>query len=187
MKLRKKFVREYRIWKAMRARCNASCYDGTTYRAKGIQCCKRWQSFALFLEDMGLCPEGFSIDRIDNNGNYEPTNCRWADSKTQSSNRGNFTPMFEYKGEKHILKDWARILQVNYSTLRKRVLVMNMSLEDAINYVDERDKPILWEGTLYSRKELCEKYNIPLINFYDRTHKGWPLERILTTPVHYKI
>lgn len=187
MKLRKKYSREYRIWKAMRARCNSACYDGTTYRAKGIKCCKEWQSFAKFLEDMGPCPVGCSIDRIDNDGDYTASNCRWADNKTQAGNRGSFTPMYEYKGQSHILKDWARLLHVNYSTLRKRVLTMKMSLEEAINYVDPRDAPILWQGKYYTRQDLCAKYNIPLINFYDRCHKKWPLERILTTPVKHKI
>lgn len=187
MKLRKKYSKEYRIWKAMRSRCNAPCFDKSTYRIKNIKCCKRWNSFANFIEDMGQCPEGYSLDRIDNNKDYEPVNCRWADSKTQASNRGDFTPLIEYKGEKHILKEWCRLLNKNYSTMRKRMYKMNMSFEDALVYVDPRDKLIFWEGQYYNRQELCDKYNIPLQNFYDRTHKGWTLDKILKTPVIHKI
>lgn len=187
MKLRNRYKREYRIWKAMRSRCNAPCFDNSTYRMKKIKCCKRWNSFANFVEDMGECPEGYSIDRIDNNGNYEPSNCRWADRKTQCSNRGDFTPLIEYKGEKHILKDWCRILNKNYSTMYSRIHVLNMSFENALNYVDPRDKLLYWEGEYYTKKELSEKYNIPLPNFYDRRHKGWSLQKILLTPVIHKI
>lgn len=187
MKIKKQYPREYRIWKAMRSRCNAPCYDNSTYRMKNIKCCRRWNSFANFIEDMGPCPEGYSIDRINNSGNYEPENCRWADNKIQASNRGEFTPLIEYKGQKHILKEWCRILNKNYSTMRKRMYSMNMSFEDALVYVDPRDKLLLWEGKYYTRKELCDLYNIPLQNFYDRSHKGWPLEKILNTPVVHKI
>lgn len=187
MKLKDKFKREYRIWKDLRARCNCHCFDNTKYRMNKIKCCNRWNSFANFIEDMGKCPEGYSIDRINNNGNYEPSNCRWANQKTQCSNRGDFTPLIEYKGEKHILKDWCRILNKNYHTMYDRIHRLNMSFENALNYIDPRDKLLLWEGKYYTKKELSEKYNIPLSNFYDRKHKGWSLEKILSTPVIHKI
>ena len=183
MKLKNKYPREYRIWKALRARCNAPCHKNSTYQKKGIKCCRRWQSFEHFLTDMGTCPEGYSIDRIDNDKGYEPDNCRWADKMIQANNRGKFTPIYSYKGENHTLKEWSRILNINYSTLRKRILEMGMSFTSAIVYIDPRDELIWWNGKEYTRKELCAMYNIPLVNFYDRKHKGWPLEKILTTPV----
>lgn len=185
MKLRKQYVREYRIWKAMRSRCNAPCFKDSTYQKKGLKCCRRWQSFEHFLSDMGPCPEGYSIDRIDNSKGYEVSNCRWADRETQAKNRGNFPPLFTYKGETHILKDWSKILNINYSTLRKRMFEMGMPFKDAVEYIDPRDALIWWEGKYYTRKELCSMYNIPIINFYDRTHKGWSLHKILTTPVKH--
>ena len=67
MKLKNIYKREYRIWKALRARCNSPCYCNSTYQKKGIKCCRRWKSFEHFISDMGKCPEGYSIDRIDNN------------------------------------------------------------------------------------------------------------------------
>lgn len=183
MKLKNKYTKEYRIWKAMRSRCNAPCYSNSTYQKKGIKCCRRWNSFEHFLSDMGPCPEGYSIDRIDNNGNYEPSNCRWASAEIQAKNRGNFTPVYYHKGEGHILKDWSKILGIKYVTLRKRIFEMGMSFENAISYIDPRDEKIWFNGKQYTRQELCDMYNLPIKNFYDRYHKGWPLVKILTTPV----
>jgi hypothetical protein len=187
MKLRSLYKREYRIWKALRSRCNAPCFDGTNYRKKGIKCCRRWQSFEHFLSDMGPCPPGYSIDRIDNNGNYCPENCRWANSNTQTNNRGDFNIKIAYKGETHTLKEWCDKLNLKYRTIYTRMKRHSLSFEEAIKYQDPRNAPIWYEGREYTRLELCKKYNIPLLNFYDRTHKGWPLEKILKTPVVHKI
>lgn len=79
----------YGSWCAMKNRCAGYLYSSLKrYTAQGVTCCKRWKSFASFLEDMGeRPPKKFTLDRINPFGNYEPGNCRWADASTQRLNR----------------------------------------------------------------------------------------------------
>lgn len=82
--------RTYETWKGMRERClRKKCKIYKYYGGRGIKICRRWNDFAKFLKDMGERPTGRSIDRINNNGNYEPGNCRWATPLQQSRNRRN--------------------------------------------------------------------------------------------------
>ena len=80
----------YRVWKNMVARCqNERSTSYPWYGARGIKVCERWLKFENFLADMGDRPSDRSIDRINNDGHYEPSNCRWATKKEQSANRRN--------------------------------------------------------------------------------------------------
>lgn len=78
----------YKSWAGMLTRCRNSKQRGYhNYGGRGITVCKRWLTFTNFLADMGERPLGTSLDRIDNDGNYEPNNCRWATTKEQSINK----------------------------------------------------------------------------------------------------
>jgi len=81
-------TRAYSVWSSMKSRCtNPKQENYRYYGARGITVCERWEEFSAFFEDMGHPPDGYSIDRIDPCGNYEPSNCRWADAITQANNK----------------------------------------------------------------------------------------------------
>lgn len=114
--------REYSAWLNMKNRCYLpSKPDYSRYGALGITVCDRWlSSFENFLSDMGICPEGYSIDRINFSGNYEPSNCRWADAKTQSNNRKNILQI-TYNGKTQSVSQWCDELNLKHRTIRARI------------------------------------------------------------------
>lgn len=105
----------------MRARClNPNNADYPDYGGRGVKVCERWNDFAAFVSDMGRRPDGFSIDRMDVNGDYEPSNCRWADAVTQASNKRN-SKIVEWNGERKTLSAWCRDLGVDRTKVRYRI------------------------------------------------------------------
>jgi hypothetical protein len=92
---------EYKTWVGMKHRCinpNSTSYEN--YGGRGIKVCDRWiNSFTLFLQDLGTKPDGMSLERIGNSGNYEPSNCCWATKTEQNYNRRQSRPSITgYKG-----------------------------------------------------------------------------------------
>lgn len=114
--------RVYRIWEHMRARCrNKNHKYFHRYGGRGIIVCSEWNAFESFLKDMGVPPsEKHSIDRINNNGNYEPNNCRWATSKEQNNNRAD-NRILKIKGETKTVSQWADYAGISQSTLHTRI------------------------------------------------------------------
>lgn len=124
---------EYNVWIGMKERCYNPLSTGYyKYGGRGITVCERWKnSFERFYEDMGIRPSDLhSIDRYPNNdGNYEPLNCRWATDKEQLRNtRRNV--WVEYRGERFVLTDLAKKLNIHYITLRYHL--RSKGVEDAI-------------------------------------------------------
>lgn len=117
------YCAEYNIWNHMNARCaNPNAREFPGYGGRGITVCERWRtSFFSFLSDVGPRPSTkHSIDRIDNNGNYEPANCRWATREEQANNkRTNRFVML--RGERMTIANCARLTGVPYDTLRERI------------------------------------------------------------------
>ena len=111
----------YQSWQDMRARCARSNHsEFKRYGGRGIRVCDRWQIFENFLADMGECPAGLTLDRKDNDGNYEPGNCRWATRREQSRNTRS-TRLYTLHGEKLCLRAWEERLGLGYGTLANRL------------------------------------------------------------------
>lgn len=112
----------YRSWSGLKERCtnlNIQRHDHD-YMGKGITYCERWEIFENFLEDMGVCPEGMSIDRKDNNGNYEPSNCRWATQGQQQNNKSN-NHYLNHDGVIKTCAEWDKIKGHRLSTVKQRI------------------------------------------------------------------
>lgn len=114
-------TREHYVWRSAKARCFSKNSQGfPDYGGRGITMCPEWaQSFEAFFRDMGKCPEGHSLDRINNDGNYEPGNCRWATPAQQIRNTRR-TVMITHNGKTMCLKDWATETGISYLTLSSR-------------------------------------------------------------------
>ena len=123
----------YSTWSSMIARCenphNASYKD---YGARGITVCQAWrESFEVFFADMGLKPEGLTLERKDNEGNYTPENCKWATTKEQNNNRRSSRSL-TYNGETMTFAQWAERTGIPLSTLCKRLNAYGFTVEQAL-------------------------------------------------------
>lgn len=114
-------TRTYFAWRSMRNRClsetNASWQH---YGGRGITFCERWQDYDAFFEDLGECPDGYSLERIDNNGNYEPSNCKWVTLREQLNNQRR-SRFIEFNGKRQTLSYWAEELGLSIDTLGHRL------------------------------------------------------------------
>lgn len=114
-------TREYRAWSAAKSRCTNSTHAmWPQYGGRGIRMCQRWMLFDNFIADMGNRPDGTSLDRINNDGNYEPGNCRWATRSQQQRNKRS-NPMVEYEGRQITVTELAERTGVRYRLLRDRI------------------------------------------------------------------
>lgn len=110
----------YRIWQAMMERClNPKHQSYVNYGARGITVCDRWLSFDNFFSDMGERPAGLQVDRINNDGNYEPSNCRWV-TPLQNSRNKRVNVSITIKGETRCVSEWAEITGLCDETIRYR-------------------------------------------------------------------
>jgi hypothetical protein len=122
----------YNIWRKMRERCNnPKRKDYPRYGGRGIKVDENWSDFRNFLSDVGVRPEGMQLDRIDNDGNYEPGNVRWVTPRQNANNKRNNVKI-DYRGETKTIAEWARHLGICPKTFRYR-LKNNWSLEDIFN------------------------------------------------------
>jgi hypothetical protein len=116
-------TKTHRIWGGMNRRCyDPGCKPYRYYGGRGITVCERWrESFAAFLEDMGECPPGLTLERIDNDGNYQPGNCRWATMLEQANNKRNIH-WLTHNGITRSVSAWAKATGLRRQAIEKRLL-----------------------------------------------------------------
>ena len=132
----------YGVWCGMKERCyNCNNKRYKCYGGRGIRVCDEWandfREFYEWAKNNGY-KKGLTIDRIDNNGNYEPNNCRWVTSKQQNRNYSK-NHNITYKGETKCIADWADYFGINRTTIAWRLKV-GKSLEEVFNKRDGRKK-----------------------------------------------
>ena len=129
--------RVYSIWESMKARCqNPHNKYYMNYGGRGIKVCNEWQKFEGFYEwaKVSGYKDTLTIDRIDSDGNYEPSNCRWSTRKEQANNTRR-NKYIEYDGQCKTISEWAETLGISYDTLRWRLRNWNIdkALTESLN------------------------------------------------------
>lgn len=125
----------YGVWCGIKARCynaNSAAYE--RYGGRNIQMCNEWRNSYIDFETWAIgngYTDGLSIDRIDVNGNYEPSNCRWVNATAQANNRRT-NRILNFNGEEHTLTEWAQMLNVSPKTLFSR-LYAGHSVEEILS------------------------------------------------------
>lgn len=125
----------YRMWISMIYRCENPKYFAYKYYGKrGITVCEEWHDFLVFKSWVdNTKPIGkYSLDRIDNNKSYCPSNCKWSSAKEQANNRRS-NVLIEYQGDSHTLRQWSEIIGFDYKTVHNRIHKLKWSFEKAIS------------------------------------------------------
>lgn len=131
----------YKSWSEMKRRCNHP--EKATGHYENITYCDRWEKFDNFFEDMGIRPKGTSLDRIDNLGNYEPGNCRWADDFMQENNRTN-NVFYNIDGERMTLTQIARKYNISRSNLANKIYLLKWDIKTAVSYLLKKKEVVTY-------------------------------------------
>ena len=137
----------YKRWKNIRRKCNnPTDHEYNYYGGRGIKVCPEWdnlengfENFKTWAESNGYA-KGLTIDRINNNGDYEPSNCRWTNMKTQGRNR-RITRKVEYNGNLITIKELSELYNIDYYLLYDRIIKYNITVEDAIQNLLVNGRP----------------------------------------------
>lgn len=143
----------YKTWKRMINRCrNINSPDYKDYGDRGIKVCDKWLNFENFLKDMGEKPVHKSIDRIDNNKDYKPDNCRWSNTVEQARNKRN-NHYITYNNITKCLSEWSEITGIKQSTIRMRLSNYKYTIAEALGFQRKRRKYVACSKTKKGRKE----------------------------------
>lgn len=168
------------------------------YGGRGIKVCRRWLRLRNFITDMGVRPEGMSLERVDNNNGYNPRNCRWASHKDQSNNKRT-CKYLTYRGRRQTISQWAEELNISRRTLDSRIR-HGWSIRDAItkkphhappkepcSVCGQRIKAHKPKGTMcgncisnYSIEEQARRHHLSPTTVRSRLRRGWTFVRALS-------
>jgi hypothetical protein len=175
------------IWKGMRNRCsNPNEVNYHRYGGRGIKVSKEWSNAVAFIRDMWPRPSpAHSIDRIDVNGNYEKSNCRWATNKEQNRNKRN-TRYVIFKGKKICMSELAEGYGQDASRIINRIKNLGWTPDQAVG-IEKRVNPLTTEltfdGVTLPFKEMAAKYGKSVVCLHKRLESGMPLSEALTRPI----
>lgn len=181
--MKSRYKPEYTAWVGMRSRCNDKNNPRYhRYGARGIKVCGKWDYFESFLADVGKRPtKHHSIDRIDNDGNYEPSNVRWATNKEQMRNFS-LNVNVEINGIIKCMKDWAEEFGISYSTVSdRRRRGMNV-IEALTKSVNQNEKLIECRGKTLSIAGWAKEVGLTPKAISARIIRGWSYENAIFTP-----
>ena len=177
----------YASWKAMKERCYRTYHPAYRhYGGRGITVCDKWKdSFEAFFADMGERPVGKTLDRIDNNGIYEPGNCRWATGIQQHNNKSSNHNM-SHSGIISSMSEWSRIIGMRAGTLSER-LRRGMSVKKALTKPLRPKCLITFKGKTQSMADWVRETGLNQSTIWRRIniHK-WSVEKALSTPIDVK-
>lgn len=172
----------YVTWTMMKQRCeNPNAIGYANYGGRGIVVCERWHDFEFFVEDVGTPPsKNHTLDRIDIDGNYEPSNVRWATHKEQMRNKRN-NRVIEYRGEKKTVTEWGEILCIPRETIFAR-LKMGWELDKIFT---TKPRPVVryieYNGESLTVKEWSDKIGISINRINNRIYAGWAIDKVLSS------
>ena len=174
-------TRIYNIWRQMKSRCySPNCKRHKFYYDKGIIVCNEWKNDFVTFYNWAIengYKENLTLDRIDNDGNYEPNNCRWATITEQNNNQSNNIKI-RYNNKTYSVKEFSNEYKIKRDTLCYR-LKKGWSIKKIINTPIQSKKSIFFKGDYYTAKELAEKYSIKVGTLQTRISRNWTIEEAL--------
>ncbi|MEX0314726.1 MAG: hypothetical protein AB3N18_11155 [Allomuricauda sp.] len=176
------------VWSSMKQRCQSQTDLGyVNYGGRGIKVCAEWIEFKPFY-DWAIkngYREGLTLDRINNNGHYEPSNCRWTTRKVQNYNKRD-NRILTYNGKRLFLSEWAKELNITVSGLINRL--KKHPIEIALSNSKNTNHTLLtYKNETLNLSQWAKRLGVYPHTISRRLKRGWPVEKALTKPSQKKI
>ena len=175
---------EYNAWSHMKNRCfNPNHKQYSYYGGRGITVCDRWLNLDNFLADMGTKPSPkHSLDRIDNDADYSPENCKWSTRVEQANNKRNNKPLITIGNETYTIAEWAKKMGFNANVIQNR-LDRGWSEYKAVMTLVQTDKLITIGNETYTIAQWAKKMGYGRSVIHSRLKDGWSEYKAVMTPV----